>query len=415
MTFRYLILFILLSNSLLAQQKVNADSLLTVVLKDIKDPLLLEKVEKNCRTAIKYSPKYYDFHLVMGQLYQKKNVIDSARKYFNIVIDKSPNYKDAYLMLGRYEVQQKNKKNALNVVNKGLFLFPEDSELKKIKINALLITNSNEETKQVIDSLLIVTPKDTTLIKYKKEFESGNDFNKLGVEYSYTFFNRDEIGPWHLAGLHYIYTKNKLTLISRINYAHRTINNSITNDGFQLELESYYKHTNKNYSYGAVAIGEKNVFPQLRLAYSFFQYLGKGFEGDVGIRYAKTPDVNLYAFVLGAGKYLGSYWLNARTYLQVANSNIYPVFVATGRYYYNTKYDYYSVLAGYGTSPDERMFTGLLNDRVALKSYRLGAGYNRFLFDKVITGINLFYNNQEYTKGKTQNEWTIALLLQYKL
>ncbi len=36
MTFRYLILFILLSNSLLAQQKVNADSLLTVVLKDIK-------------------------------------------------------------------------------------------------------------------------------------------------------------------------------------------------------------------------------------------------------------------------------------------------------------------------------------------------------------------------------------------
>ena len=61
------------------------------------------------------------------------------------------------------------------------------------------------------------------------------------------------------------------------------------------------------------------------------------------------------------------------------------------------------------------MFTGLLNDRVALKSYRLGAGYNRFLFNKVITGLNLFYNNQEYTKGKTQNEWTIALLLQYKL
>ena len=415
MAFRYLILFILLSNSLLAQQKVNTDSLLTVVLKDIKDPLLLEKVEKNCRVAIKHSPKYYDFHLVMGQLYQKKNVIDSCRKYFNIVIDKSPNYKDAYLMLGRYEVQQKNKKNALNVVNKGLFLFPEDSELKKIKINALLITNSNEETKQVIDSLLIVMPKDSTLLNYKKELDIGNDFNKIGIEYSYTFFNRKQIGPWHLAGLHYIFTQKKLTLISRINYAHRTANGSIINDGFQLELESYYKHTKNNYSYGAVAIGEKNVFPQLRLAYSFFQYLGKGFEGDVGIRYAKTPDVNLYAFVLGAGKYLGSYWLNARTYLQVANSNIYPVFVATGRYYYNTKYDYYSVLAGYGTSPDERMFTGLLNDRVALKSYRLGAGYNRFLFDKVITGINLFYNNQEYTKGKTQNEWTIALLLQYKL
>ena len=84
MTFRYLILFILLSNSLLAQQKVNTDSLLTVVLKNIKDPLLFDEVEKNCRTAIKYSPKYYDFHLVMGQLYQKKNVIDSTRK--NILI-----------------------------------------------------------------------------------------------------------------------------------------------------------------------------------------------------------------------------------------------------------------------------------------------------------------------------------------
>ncbi len=286
---------------------------------------------------------------------------------------------------------KKTKKNALNVVNKGLFLFPDDSELKKIKINALLITNSNEETKQVIDSLLIVTPKDTTLIKYKKEFESGNDFNKLGAEYSYTFFNRErnlDHGTWQDCII--FYTKNKLTVISRINYAHRTINNSITNDGFQLELEFIFKHTNKNYSYGAVAIGEKNVFPQLRLAYSFFQYLGKGFEGDIGIRYAKTPEVNLYALVLGAGKYFGSYWINARGYFQLTNNNLYPVFVATGRYYYNTKYDYYSVLVGYGTSPDERMFTGLLNDRVSLKSYRIGAGYNRFILNKLITGINLF-------------------------
>lgn len=415
MKIKHIIILLIFSTSVFSQKKVNTDSLLTVVLKDLKDPLLQEKVEKDCRIAIKYAPKYYDFHMVMGQLYQKRNKLDSCRKYFNIVIDNAPNYKEAYTMLGRFETQERNKKNALAIIDKGLYLFPNDSELRNLKVKALLISNSNEESNQIVDSLLVIMPKDSTLLKHKKELEIGNDFNKIGIEYSYTFFNREQIGPWHLAGLHYIYTKKKLTFISRLNYAYRTINNTVTNDGFQLEFESYYKHTSKNYSYGALAIGEKNVFPQLRLGYSFFQYLGKGFEGDIGIRYAKTPDVNLYAFVLGAGKYIGSYWLNARAYLQLTNGDLYPVFVATGRYYYNTKYDYYSVLVGYGTSPDERMFSGVLNERVSLKSYRLGVGYNRFIFDKLITGINLFYNNQEYTKGKTQNEYTISLLFQYKL
>ncbi|MEG7781109.1 hypothetical protein U2106_14975, partial [Listeria monocytogenes] len=95
-----------------------------------------------------------------------------------------------------------------------------------------------------------------------------NDFNKIGIEHSYTFFNRNAIGPWHLAGLNYVYTKEKITVVSRIIYANRTINNSGTNQGFQVEFESYYKHMNKNYSYASIAIGDEIVFPQLRLAYS---------------------------------------------------------------------------------------------------------------------------------------------------
>jgi hypothetical protein len=56
----------------------------------------------------------------------------------------------------------------------------------------------------------------------------------------------------------------------------------------------------------------------------------------------------IYASVIGIGKYIGSYWLNLRSYLQINNKEVNPAFTAT-RDIILTKYDYVTVLTGYGS------------------------------------------------------------------
>lgn len=132
------------------------------------------------------------------------------------------------------------------------------------------------------------------------------------------------------------------------------------------------------------------------------------------MRYTKAADDNIYAAVFGVGKYFGSYWLNLRSYLQISQNDVNPAFTATARYYLNTKYDYATVLLGYGSSPDERVSLVDVEKRISLSSYRIGAGYYKLFNDHYLTGIQTIFNNQEYVSTLTQNEFEVFLTFQYK-
>jgi YaiO family outer membrane protein len=148
--------------------------------------------------------------------------------------------------------------------------------------------------------------------------------------------------------------------------------------------------------------------------YSFYYNFNDGWEADLGGRYTKTVDENLTAVVAGIGKYIGSYWLNLRTFLQNQNSKVYPAFTLTSRYYFDSRFDYATVIMGYGTSPDERSVLGQLEQRIAMNSYRIGAGYYRVLWKNYLAGIQVNYNNQEYLPGLKQNETELNFSLHYR-
>jgi hypothetical protein len=57
--------------------------------------------------------------------------------------------------------------------------------------------------------------------------------------------------------------------------------------------------------------------------------------------------------------------LNLRSHLQINNKEVNPAFT-TARYYFDTKYDYVTVLTGYGSSPDERVSLVDLEQRISL-------------------------------------------------
>ncbi|MBG6061228.1 YaiO family outer membrane protein [Flavobacterium sp. CG_9.1] len=152
----------------------------------------------------------------------------------------------------------------------------------------------------------------------------------------------------------------------------------------------------------------------MRLGYSFYQNFKKGWEGDLGIRYLKTQDNDFTTVVLGAGKYIGSYWINLRTFIQSDNNNWYPAVSLNIRYYFETRFDYVTLTSGYGSSPEERTTLGQFNERISLDSYRMGAGYYKMFRKHYIAGLQVTYNKQEYVRTLTQNELELSLMLQYK-
>jgi hypothetical protein len=80
--------------------------------------------------------------------------------------------------------------------------------------------------------------------------------------------------------------------------------------------------------------------------------------------------------------------------LSTNNKEVNPAFTATARYYFDTKYDYVTVLTGYGSSPDERVSLVDLEQRISLNSYRIGAGYFKQFGNQFITGAQIMINHQ---------------------
>lgn len=395
-------------------QQLDTDSLLTVASKQFNLGKDAGKAKQLAHIGIKKAPNYLDFHLLLGRIHWQTKEIDSARYYFNHVMTENPKYKDAFLYLSKLEIEQKNAANANAAIDQAQQFYPEEKEFYLLKADAIRLNNNDDETVAYLQQLQEKFPDDNRFQNEITELKLKTESNRIGINYNYTTFSRDGVGPWHLVGLQYIRERKKLTLIGRLNYAdRRALGESITS-GLQYEGETYFTNGPKSYSYANVALGDKKVFPEFRLAYSYFRNLGKGWEGDLGFRYTKVPDNDLYAGVLGIGKYVGSYWFNVKSYLQWIDDTMYPAFTATARYYFDTKYDYATLLTGYGTSPDERITLGQFEQRVALSSYRFGAGYYRLLWQQYCVGLQGVYNHQEYMPNKYQNEFDLFVSVQYK-
>ncbi|KQB44458.1 TPR-domain containing protein [Flavobacterium daejeonense] len=407
-------LILLLNYSLFAQQ-IDTDNLLKEALHETNVEQNYPSALKKSQLGIKLAPDYLDFYLLSGRIYQITQKKDSARYYFNYVIDRNPKYEEAFLYLINLNLEEKKYNEAEITINKALQNHPENKNFRYKKLLVYQLENNEQKEYDYIKTLELQYPNDAELKQRIFILETKNNSERIGINYSYTAFDRKNYGPWHLGSLQYIRQRNWGSLIGRVSYANRFASGESIIDGVQYEAESYLFTGKKSYSYLNAAYSEKAVFPKLKLGYSYFQNFSNGWEADLGIRYVKTLDADFTTAVVGIGKYIGSYWINLKSYIQSNNNSIYPAFTLTSRYYFDTQFDYLSLIAGYGSSPDEISTLGQYENRVSLNSYRIGGGYFKLINKNFLTGIQLTVNNQEYAPDLIQNEIEIALMFQYKL
>jgi len=405
-------LFLLSNQTIKAQKKIDTDSLLTVVTKDMKSAHPDYKL--NIQRALlgkKLAPDYIDFHLALGRNYDLLKQKDSARFYYNYVIEKNPGYEDAFLYLINMDLEDKNYDEALTTTYKAIDLYPDNKTFRLKRIALYSLQNDTQNEAKYLKSIRAKFPHDADIEQRLFDLYSKTNIDRIGAYYNLTTIDRDGVGPWHLVSADYMHQRTWGSLIGRVSYAKRLSSNLVMASGLQFEAESYLFAQKKHYHYIDVAYSKDSAFPEWRLGYSYFQNFNNGWEADLGVRYIVMQDnSDLKTLNVGIGKYLGSYWLNFRSYIQKDS----PSFILTSRYYYKTKFDYVTVITGYGTSPDDRTRAAEYDTRKSLNSYRLSAGFYKLIKNHYVFGFLITDNEQEYTPNKYQTELDFAIQLQYK-
>lgn len=392
----FFLLFVLLFNTTIIAQTLSSDEYFQEARKTAFDHKDYPAAIKLCNLALQKSPDYTDIEVFLGRLYYWNDQADSARYILETAQQKNPDHEEASIALTDIEYFSDNYSTAL--ANCENFLVHHSSkELMIRKAKCLSALQRYKEAYRLTDSLLQTDPRNyqlRSLVMKIKDYSAGN---KIGISYDYMHFDKQFSDPWHFVSLDYTRQTKAGSVTGRLNYANR-----FTKSGVQFEADAYPRISKLFYTYVNVGYSPgMPIFPKYRGGFSLFANLPKSFEADAGIRYLNF-DNDTWIYTIGAGKYYKDFWFNARTYLTPGNNYISHSYTLTTRYYLKGADDYLSFFIGKGISPDEQYQSLQLNSLYKLQTTKLGAGYKFSVRKLNIFSVSGIYENVEYqpkTKG----------------
>jgi YaiO family outer membrane protein len=397
------------------QKKKDLDSLLQETLKSYraKD---YTNVFKNGHYAIKKSPTYLDYHLLLGNSHLQLKQKDSAIYYLSYITERNTKYKDAFISLVNAYLNVPDYQKANDVNEQSLALFPDEKYFLYKKIDILTGQGKEKELENYLKEQIQKYPDDVVFTNQLNEIFTANNMDRIGVHYGGTFIGRDGAGPWHIYSLSYSRARRNFSIIGRFNQQQRFSNGELSQDGQQFEIESYKRITRKSYVMINYGHSDDRVFIKNRYLLSYYYNFKGGWETEVGFRHNDSrDDANTTTYVAALGKYYGSFFTVLRTSHQTQESKYYFSTSLATRYYFLDRFNYLALGIGYGTDPEDRINNAFFRERARLDSYRVSLGYNKSFSERWFTSFGVGYNKQEYVKDKIQDEYSLSVSLSYKL
>jgi len=363
----------------------------------------------------RYRDAYVDQLLGSGRQYVFKENTDSALIEFNKALAASPNDTNALTYTINLLVDKKRYKEALVYIRKGRSAYPNAPYYLLMEARVYENMKQYNNAWLASDTLAKLNPSDLSDANYQKYLYNLTLKNEIGVGFLHSTYDYQSLVS-NVATIFYTHKFEKWTFTPRIDYAGRP-----WGTGFEAGLEAYYHNAPKWYSYFlATYAGPKNVvFPDLRLGYSLFHGLNKGWEAELGIRYIKSDTVSItgepagkiVAGVASLSKEANDFYFNLRGYLINFNSSDYWSALLTSRYYLNNHSDYFSVLMGYGTAPDDFTLNYEITKLLAYKTVIVGAGYSKQINYRTTFGIFATWDNEQVRETQFHNEYDLYFLL----
>jgi YaiO family outer membrane protein len=388
------------------QDSFDPDELLVQARELILDDKYKEGRKIAFRALDKY-PTYADILILVGRSYAWEGKNDSANIYFERAIVASPNYDDGYIGYLDNLFWSDNYTKADEVLSRAKTNFgtalPDGITYRESRLH--YYREQYKEAFDLVNALFKKGFKTEGMLGYMKNLERFRKVNSVGVTYDYDTF-QGAIEPWNTWSL-YASTRTKFTgtLIARVTQSDR-----FNNFGTLVELDAYPSIGKNGYAYLNVGGSGASFFPKFRLGASYFHNLEKAWEIEGGYRYLGFSSAT-HIFTSSVGKYVGNWWLNLRI-------NVIPDVTLgtstsmqfTGRYYFSTAEDFFSIQLSSGVSPDEetRDLSQLLN------SYRARIGFQHLVSPKFMVYSFTGYSRDELSTENFRNNMNLLLGLEFR-
>lgn len=378
------------------------------VLEDMKNYKEAYAISSNLMARYPYKTAYKKSYtaqtIAAGRAYQKLNLPDSALLEYQKALKVSPT--DSMALI--YTINTLKDKNlndsTLTYIHTGIAAHPKSEYFQLRRTEYLAAKKLYPEAILAADSLVKINPSLANL-DYAALLKSKSYRDQFGLFFLNTSFDDKNLSTFNIATIEYRHflNKGKGAYAGRVNYAARN-----QGTGIQGEVELYYNHNPKLYSYATAAISNQIIFPQILLRYSAFKMLSKTWEGEAGLRYFKSVNFTTTSFVLSAAKTYNDFWFNLRGFLiRDQNSNFYKVANFTGRHFMNNGQEYVSFNAGIGNSPDDVSTLIQFPALQGVASGNVGVGYQKTFTYRTSVGINANWINQKINNTNYRNQYDL--------
>lgn len=390
-----------------AQDTGSPDALLQLAKKAAFDEKDYAKAKGYLYSALEKSPDYADVRIFLGRIYGWMKNYDSAKICFDRVLAKDPAYEDATVAYADLEYWNKHDEKALHITETGLTHHPQSRELLLRKVKILASLKKYESANTALEHLLKIDRNNSEARAMYGRINEEASKNRISVNYDYTSFDKQFADPWHMVSVDYGRTTPIGLVIGRVSYANR-----FKESGVQFEAEAY-PHISKTF-YCYVNLGYSNdagVFPQWRGGFSLYANLPKSYEGELGVRYLNFSGSPTWIYTAYLGKYYKSWLLSVRTYLTPSTftKTVSASYNASARYYYGSADDLVGLVLGYGISPDDRSNAILLDNPAKLTTYKIGLSFKKKVARMNVLSLDANWFNQEYLPQTKGNQYQISI------
>jgi YaiO family outer membrane protein len=353
----------------------------------------------------RYRDAYLDAVRAAGKHYMDREQPDSALECFGKLLSVSPSDSLGLLYQVNLLGERHSRDSALAYTAQALRYYPGNEVFLRKRATLLEADSLFEQAAAVADTLARLYP-DPHNKDYRDYLGAKTLKNQFGLMFSNSSYDYSH-NQYKIASVEYRHFIPRGSYAFYLNYAARQQGTSLQGQG-----EIYYKHGTRMYSYGLLAYSAGQAFPRWRLAYSLFRSFPLDIEGELGARYLEADSTRSIAGVASVAKTWDDFWMNLRAYFIRDAPHFYTSYNYTLRYFTNPRKDYLSLVAGLGTSPDDKSRLIEFPKLAGLLTRSVGVGYMKNFHYKTKLGLFATWINQKISTTTFENQYDIYISLE---
>jgi YaiO family outer membrane protein len=355
------------------------------------------------------SPNYADVRILLGRTYAWDGDRERAKKAFKRVLESDPDNQDALNALIDVQMWGDEYKSALSTANIGIKYYPTFEDYIYKKASSLASLERFEEANATLNQLLEINPAHEKGLALRKSIKESQLRYSLNVRLGADFFSRN-FDPAYYGSMQLSRNNDWGSSIGRINYSRR-----FNEAGIQGEVDLYPIIKKGVYGYLNYGFSKSSLFPDHRFGAEVFSKLPKSFEGSLGLRHLIFAPTSFTIYTGSLGWYYKSMWLSARPFITPdKNAGTSFSIGLTARRYFNNPSTFLEFSGGFGYSPDIRTIQsgqGLATDEIfTLKAQRFGIGFNKLLKYNWIASLDTNFVHQELTFDLGNYVWITSII-----